>query len=131
MSFAVSEFRSQGGSESPRRAEMTEESPDEALPPDDELFRLIVESAHEYAIFATDLDGLVTTWNAGAERLLGYSEGEALGQHARLIFTPEDRERGVPEREMRAALEAGRAEDMRWHLRRDGGRFWADGYLIP
>src|SRR5215213_9213970 len=99
-------------------AEMTEKSPDETSRQGDELFRLIVESAREYAIFTTDLDGRVTTWNVGAERLLGYPEGEILGQDARIIFTPEDRERGVPEREMQEALKSGRAEDMRWHARK-------------
>src|SRR3954469_24916714 len=110
---------------------MTEESPDEALRLGQEIFRLIIESAREYAIFTTDLDGRVATWNAGAERLLGYDEAEILGRDARAIFTPEDRERGVPELEMRKALETGRAEYLRWRLREDGSRFWADGYLMP
>src|SRR5437763_934128 len=112
-------------------AEMTEESSDEALPEDDELFRFIVGSAREYAIFATDRDGLVTTWNTGAERLLGYSEEEALGQHARIIFTPEDRERGDPEQELETARAEGRAENERWHVRKDGSCFWGSGVMMP
>ncbi len=110
---------------------MTEKSHEPTERRRDELFRFIVESASEYAIFSTDLDGRITTWNAGAERLLGFSEDEILGGDARIIFTPEDREQGVPEREMRKAIETGRAEDKRWHLRKDGGRLWADGYLMP
>src|SRR3954453_15397713 len=109
---------------------MSKGSPDRTSRQDDELFRCIVESAREYAIFSTDLDCRVTSWNAGAERLFGYEEARILGQDARVIFAPEDREGGVPEREMEKALEAGRAADMRWHLREDGSRFWADGYLM-
>ena len=73
----------------------------------------------------------MVTWNAGAEQIFGYAEAEILGRDIGIIFTPEDRERGVPEQEMRAALETGRAEDMRWHVRKGGSRLWADGYLMP
>ena len=101
------------------------------VPQSDELFRLIVESARDYAIFATDSEGRITSWNTGAERLFGFTEEEAIGQNAEIIFTPEDRAAGVPERELRAAAEEGRAEDERWHLRRDGTRFWASGIVAP
>ena len=108
------------------------EKPAEVSPREgDELYRLIVESAREYAIFTTDDEGRIATWSAGAERILGYKEAEVLGQDARIIFTPEDRERGVPEQEMRTALETGRGEDMRWHVRKGGSRFWADGDMMP
>src|SRR3954469_11912342 len=110
---------------------MAEVSPDGALQQGEELFRNIVESAREYAIYTTDLRGRVVTWNAGAEQVLDYTEADMLGQDIGIIFTPEDRERGVPEQEMRASLESGRAEDMRWHVRKGGGRLWADGYLMP
>lgn len=93
--------------------------------------RLILESASDFAIFTTDLDGRVIEWNSGAHKVLGWSEAEMLGQDVQRIWTPEDREAGLPEQEMRAACEAGRAADERWHMRRDGSRFWAAGELLP
>jgi PAS domain S-box-containing protein len=93
--------------------------------------RLILDSATDFAIFTTDLDLRVTSWNEGARRLLGWEEGAILGRSAALIFTPEDRAAGVPERERAQALETGRAEDERWHLRADGSRFWGSGLVMP
>src|SRR5688500_15493717 len=95
-----------------------------------DLFRLIAENVSDFAVFATDLDGRVVSWNPGVGRLLGYAEEAWVGQHASVIFTPEDRERRAPEREMETAVKEGRAEDKRWHLRKDGSRFWADGLLM-
>ena len=88
-------------------------------------------SATDYAIFTADPQGRVTGWNKGAENLLGWAGAEALGMDGRLTFTPEDRERGVPEAEMAAALAEGRAGNERWHLRKDGSRFWGSGLLVP
>jgi PAS domain S-box-containing protein len=95
-----------------------------------DLFRLIAENARDFAIFVTDLDGRVVSWNPGVESLLGYAEREWVGRHASVIFTPEDRERDADRREMETALSEGRAEDKRWHVRKDGSRFWADGLLM-
>jgi PAS domain S-box-containing protein len=92
-------------------------------------YRLVVESMPEYAIFILDDDGRVTHWNSGAERLLGYSEAEILGQSARILFTPEDRERGEPEKEIHTAKNAGVATDDRWHCRKDGTRFFVSGLM--
>ncbi|MGB8167924.1 MAG: chemotaxis protein CheB [Chthoniobacteraceae bacterium] len=102
-----------------------------ALRESQERLRLIVENAREYVIFSTDLERRVTSWNAGAERILGYSEGEILGQLADVIFTPEDRARRACEREMEIALAEGRAADERWHVRKDGTRFWGSGNMMP
>jgi PAS domain S-box-containing protein len=96
----------------------------------EERLRLVVESAKDYAIFTMGLDGVIQSWNAGAERMFGWTETEALGQHARMIFTPEDRARGAAEEEMSTAARCGRAEDERWHLRRNGDRFYASGVLV-
>src|SRR3954469_14839182 len=93
--------------------------------------RQIVESSTDYAIITTDLDGQITGWNAGARHLLGWREAEALGQNRRLIYTPEDREAGAPEAKMQLALAKGRAADERWHVRKDGSRFWSSGALLP
>jgi len=97
----------------------------------DGRLRLLLDSAVDYAIVATDLDGLVTLWNEGARRTLGWTEAEMLGQSAAAFFTPEDIQAGVPQAEMRSALRHGRSTDERWHQRKDGSRFWANGELMP
>ncbi|MBN3958106.1 response regulator [Nostoc sp. NMS8] len=93
--------------------------------------RLMIESAKEYAIFTLDLDNRVTSWNSGAQRLLRYCEAEILGQTGRIIFTPEDNEQGKSEQEMHLARTEGRAENKRWHIRKDGSRFWGVGFVMP
>jgi PAS domain S-box-containing protein len=95
-----------------------------------ELFRLIAENVKDFAVFATDLDGRIVSWNPGVGSLLRFAEGEWVGRDASVIFTPEDREQGAHLWEMKTALREGRAEDKRWHMRRDGSRFWADGLLM-
>src|SRR4051812_13890465 len=82
-------------------------------------------------MFASDGSGNVISWNVGARRLLGYSEEEIVGRHGDVIFTPEDRADGAPERERSRALREGRSEDERWHQRKDGSRFWGSGLLMP
>jgi PAS domain S-box-containing protein len=110
---------------------MTDTRHDGATTPQgEELFRLIAENARDFAIFAVGLDGRVASWNPGVEKLLGYAEDEWVGRNSCDIFTPEDNARGECQREMRAALEHGRAEDRRWHVRKDGTRFWADGQML-
>lgn len=91
----------------------------------------VLESATDYAIIAMDLDGLVTMWNSGAEKLLGWTEKEICGQPASVFFTLEDRQRGIPQAEMRAALTKGFGSDERWHLKKDGSCFWASGEMMP
>ncbi len=93
--------------------------------------RQILDSAIDYAIVATDRDGLVTRWNAGAERILGWTEAEMCGQPVDRFFTAEDQAAGRPQIEMRLALEAGVGNDERWHQRKSGERFWAAGELTP
>jgi two-component system cell cycle sensor histidine kinase/response regulator CckA len=90
-------------------------------------FRVLVEQMQDYAIFMLDPDGRHATWNEGVLRLLGYEEREFLGQPGTILFTPEDRERGEPERELRTAAGEGRASDDRWLVRKNGSRFWAAG----
>ncbi len=102
-----------------------------ALRESQERLRLILDSAADYAIFSMDTERRIASWNAGAERLLGWSEEEILGQPADAIFTPEDRGAGAPEQEAEGALRDGRAADERWHLRKDGTRFWANGLMLP
>ena len=104
--------------------------PGEASPSLGEREDLILESATGYAILTTDQDGILTSWSEGARVIHGWNRDEVLGRNARLIFTPEDQEAGAPEEEMRTAASRGSAEDERWHMRKDGSRFFATGLLM-
>ncbi len=100
-----------------------------ALGQSEERFRVFVNNVRDYALFQLDTEGRIVTWNSGAEHLLGYTAEEAWGQPSALIFVPEDIAAGAPQQEMREAVTGGRSIDERWHLRKDGTRFWASGVL--
>jgi two-component system CheB/CheR fusion protein len=100
-----------------------------ALRDSEARFRMLVESAHDFAIFMLDEEGRIASWNQGAQRVTGYIEDEILGEPAALLFTPEDRANLVPEDELSRAAKTGRALDERWHIRKDGTRFWASGVM--
>lgn len=102
-----------------------------ALATSESRYRLIVESAVDYAIIATDLEGIVTTWNDAAEEALGWSAGQIIGRSISTIFTPEDVAEGIPEQEMRLAMTMGKARDERYHTKADGTRFFASGEMMP
>ena len=91
--------------------------------------RLLLESTADYAIFMIDARGQITTWNSGAERLLGWSESEAIGRPAAMLYTSEDRLLGLPERQLRMALDNEKASDERAYMRKDASRFWASATL--
>lgn len=91
----------------------------------EDRFRLIIEGVRDYAIFMLDTDGVVVSWNPGAERMKGYSAEEICGQHFSRFYPPEDVEAGKPAEELRTAVAAGRVEDEGWRVRKDGSRFWA------
>ena len=96
-----------------------------------ERMRLVAESTRDYAILTLDLEGRITSWNTGAERMFGHQEADILGQPLEVIFVPEDRQAGAPEEEMRGAREKGRYEDERWHLHKDGTRLYCSGITTP
>ena len=96
-----------------------------------DYLRLLVESVRDYSIIIQNTEGRIEMWNKGAERMFGFTEEEAVGQHIAIIFTPEDRAQGIPAEEMRRAREDRRAADERWHLRKDGARFYVSGVLNP
>ncbi|KLD69726.1 hybrid sensor histidine kinase/response regulator [Xanthomonas pisi] len=92
--------------------------------------RQILDSVMDYAIIATDMRGRVTSWNEGARRILGWTEAEMLGQSLERTFTPEDVANRQILIEAAAALESGSGMDERWHMRKSGERFWANGSLM-
>ena len=91
----------------------------------EEQFRRLVHSVEDYAIYMLDPQGLVSSWNSGAQRIKGYSANEIIGQHFSLFYTLEDRATHEPERALRIATETGRFEKEGWRLRKDGSSFWA------
>ncbi len=97
---------------------------------DSRRHRAIFDSAIDFAIIATDTKGVITDWNTGAVLIFGWSADEMVGHSAQRFFTPEDRARGQIEFEMVCALEVGRGNDERWHLRKDGTRFWGSGEMM-
>ena len=91
-----------------------------------ELYRLLIASVRDYAIFALDADGRVLTWNAGARQLKGYEAHEIIGRHFSVFYPESDVAAGKPEHELVTAAHEGRFEDEGWRLRKDGTRFWAN-----
>jgi PAS domain S-box-containing protein len=92
---------------------------------------LLVSTALDYAIVMLDPQGVVTTWNSGAERLNGYAHDEIVGRHVSVLYTEEDRRRDHPARELEIALRDGRHEEEGWRVRKDGTRFWASDVVTP
>ena len=89
-------------------------------------FRLLIDAVKDYAIISLDADGLVTTWNTGAERLKGYSSGEIIGQHMSRFYPQADIARRKPDQELQQAASTGHMEDQGWRVRKDGSHFWAE-----
>jgi PAS domain S-box-containing protein len=91
-----------------------------------EMFRLLVESVHDYAIFMLDPEGHVTSWNIGAQRIKGYAASEIIGRHFSTFYTQADIDSGKCELELEGASRVGRFEDVGWRVRKDGTQFWAN-----
>jgi PAS domain S-box-containing protein len=98
---------------------------------DNKFFRLMVESVTDHAVIGIDLDGRILSWNAGAEIIFGYTKEDVVGKSFSILFTHEDRQSGVPERELDNARTRGSATDFRWQMKKDGSRFWASGFVNP
>jgi PAS domain S-box-containing protein len=100
-----------------------------ALGPSEERFQLLVDAVQDYAIFMLDIQGNVTSWNAGAKRIKGYEDHEIIGKHFSCFYPEEDVRSAKPERELKVAAAEGRFEEEGWRLRKDGSRFWANVIL--
>ncbi|MFK0310098.1 CheR family methyltransferase [Pseudomonas sp. NPDC090233] len=92
-----------------------------------ERMRLVAESTHEFAIIVLDEQGRISDWNTGAEIIFRYNKHEVIGEHYSLIFTEDDIAAGIPEQELQTARLKGRGKDERWHVRKDGHRFYCSG----
>ena len=95
------------------------------------FYRQIVDSLQDYSIFTLDKELNINSWSAGSEKIFGYEEAEVIGRHFEIIFTRQDIEKGIPERETAKALKEGRATDNRWHICKDGSEFYAYGLVFP
>lgn len=110
---------------------MTDRTPPRREISEEQSFRLLVAGVRDYAIFMLDPDGVIKTWNAGAERFKGYAASEILGQHFSVFYTEHDRIAGRPALALQTALDEGKFEDEGWRVRKDGSRFWASVVIDP
>lgn len=94
--------------------------------PDADVFRLFIDVVEDYAMFVLDPDGIITSWNAGAQKIKGYAAQEIIGRHFSIFYPPEANAAGWPQVELERAAADGRFEDEGWRLRKDGTRFWAN-----
>jgi PAS domain S-box-containing protein len=103
----------------------------DALREAEEHFAHLVSGVHDYAIFMLSAEGVIRTWNAGAQRFKGYAASEIIGKHFSTFYTQDDIAAGWPEEELRLACSAGRFEDEGWRVRKDGSQFWANVVITP
>ena len=98
---------------------------------EEERYRLLVDSITDYAVYMLDPDGIVTSWNSGAQRFKGYKPSEIIGQHFSRFYTDRDRAAGLPERALATAAREGRFEAEGWRVRKDGSQFWTHVIIDP
>ncbi len=103
----------------------------ERLRQSEERYRLLLEGVTDYAIFMLDANGFITSWNIGAERILGYREAEIIGQPFSRLFTPEAIAQSLPEQVLNTAITEGLSKENRWHIRKNGSHFWAHCLITP
>ncbi len=111
------------------RKEFLRAKVEQKLRQSEEIFRSLVSSVRDYAIFMMDVKGNIVTWNKGAEDIKGYKEDEIKGKNFSIFFTKEDREKNIPESIIKTAGEHGRVESEGWRVRKDGSAFWADAVV--
>ena len=98
---------------------------------DQALSQLLIDSVVDYAIFQLDREGVVSSWNPGAERIKGYQSEEIIGEHFSRFYTEDDRAAGIPARALETAAREGKFEAEGWRVRKDGSRFWASVVIDP
>jgi PAS domain S-box-containing protein len=103
----------------------------EALRRSEEQFRLLVQGVTDYAIYLLSPEGIITNWNAGAQRIKGYLPDEIIGKHFSQFYTVEDRLAGLPQEALATAIREGRFEREGWRVRKDGTRFWSHVVIDP
>jgi len=103
---------------------------DASMSPDGRA-RMLIEAITDYAIYMLDEDGIISSWNPGAQQLKGYDESEILGEHFSRFYTEADREAGLPQRALETAAREGKFEGEGWRCRKDGARFWASIVIDP
>jgi hypothetical protein len=103
----------------------------EALRHSEQQFSLLVQGVTDYALYMLDRSGIITTWNAGAQRIKGYEPAEVIGKHFSIFFQPEDAQNGIPQRALDTVVAEGRYEGQGWRLRKDGSRFMAHVVVDP
>lgn len=106
-------------------------SANDSLGQDQALYRFLVDSLTEYAVFAVSPSGVVMSWNAGAEKTFGFSQAEIIGRSFEIIFTSGDARAGAPQNELDSALNGLQTQHDRWHVRKDGSRFWGTNTVQP
>jgi len=99
--------------------------------PTAEFYRQIIDSLQDYSIFTLDTECLINSWSSGSTKIFGYETEEAIGKPFDLIFTEEDKLKGIPKREIETALKEGKATDNRWHIAKDKSLFYAYGLVFP
>lgn len=113
-------------------SDMTEaKRAEDLLRTSEQRMALLMENVTDYAIITLDDDGMIESWNTGAEKMFGYAAHEVIGRSGSMLFTADDLAGGVPNAEMLAARQRGRATDERWYLRKDGSRFFSSGVMLP
>jgi PAS domain S-box-containing protein len=115
----------------PQKAAADRAEDPRTLAPNDEAYRLLVESVTDVAIYLLDATGVIASWNPGAQRFKGYRAEEVIGQHFSRFYTERDRREGLPERALQLAATEGKFESEGWRVRKDGSRFWAHVIIDP
>jgi two-component system CheB/CheR fusion protein len=105
--------------------------PPAALSTIDQWVLSLVKTSADYSVALVDLDGVILAWLGASERIFGFTAEEAVGSNLSMVYTPEDVQRGLDRHERALALSAGRAQNDRWHVRKDGSRFWGSGVMAP
>src|SRR3978361_1536358 len=105
--------------------------PTDVILSDERQYRLLINAVTDYAIYMIDPSGIVTSWNAGAQRFKGYAASEIIGQHFSRFYTDEDRAAELPRKTLETAASQGKFEGEGWRVRKDGTRFWANVVVDP